>query len=46
MSKKTIIAASLLLATPAAAEMSAAEFFQRDRANQWTGPLVNDARSP
>jgi hypothetical protein len=46
MSKKTIIAASLLLATPALADMSAAEFFARDRANQWTGPLVNETRSP
>lgn len=44
--KTTIIAAALLLATPAAAEMSAAEFFQRDRANQWTGPLVNEIHSP
>jgi hypothetical protein len=44
--RKTIIAATLLLATPAAAEMSSAEFFARDAQRNWTGPLVNDLRSP
>jgi hypothetical protein len=44
--KKTIIAATLLIATPALADMNAAEFFQRDRSGRWTGPLVNEVRSP
>lgn len=33
MMNKITIAAALLLATPAAAEMSAAELFRRDQAN-------------
>ena len=44
--KKTILAASLLLTTPAFADMTAAEFFSRDKANSWTGPLVNTVASP
>lgn len=44
--RKTIIAASLLLTTPALADMNAAEFFSRDKANNWTGPLVNEVRTP
>jgi hypothetical protein len=44
--KKAIIAATLLIATPALADMNAAEFFQRDRSGQWTGPLVNKVASP
>ena len=44
--KKTIIAASLLLTTPAFADMTAAEFFQRDSQRNWTGPLVNEVSSP
>jgi len=31
---------------PAAAEMSAAEYFARDRSSNWTGPLVNDVYTP
>lgn len=46
MFNKTIIAASLLLTTPALADMNAAEFFARDKANSWTGPLVNVVASP
>ena len=31
---------------PAAAEMSAAEYFARDKSSNWTGPLVNDVYTP
>ena len=44
--KNAIIAATLLIATPALAEMSAAEFFARDQSRNWTGPLVNETRTP
>lgn len=44
--KKTIIATAMLVATPALADMTAAEFFSRDKSNSWTGPLVNTVASP
>ena len=36
---KSIIAAAMMLSTPAAAQMTAAEFFARDRSHNWTGAL-------
>jgi len=44
--KKTIIAAALVLSTPSFADMSSAEFFARDKANNWTGTLGNKASNP
>ena len=37
---------SLALVHAASAEMSSAEFFARDRSQNWTGALVNDVRNP
>jgi hypothetical protein len=46
MKRTTLALAAMLAASPAAAEMSAAEFFARDKARNWTGALVNDVRAP
>lgn len=35
-----------LATTPALADMTASEFFSRDKAQSWTGPLVNQVASP
>jgi len=41
------IAAFYLATTVSAfADMGAAEFFSRDKTSNWTGPLVNEVRSP
>lgn len=44
--KRLLVIMGALAATPAAADMSASEFFARDKANSWTGPLVNEIASP
>ncbi len=44
--KKTIVTIMMLATTPAFADMNAAEFFARDKAQSWTGPLVNEVRNP
>lgn len=44
--KKTIVTIMMLATTPALADMNAAEFFARDKAQSWAGPLVNTVASP
>ena len=46
MRRITLALAGMLAASPAAAEMSAAEFFARDNTRNWTGALVNDVHTP
>lgn len=41
--KRTVIAATLLITTPAIAQETAAEFFARDKARNWTKPLYDNA---
>lgn len=41
-----LVIVATLVATPALADMTASEFFARDRSQNWTGPLVNVVSSP
>ena len=43
---KVLVVALSLVATPALADMHPGEFFARDKAQSWTGPLVNEVASP
>ncbi len=43
---KVLVLALSLVATPALADIGAHEFFARDRAHNWTGPLRNEIASP
>lgn len=46
MKKTLFIVALFFTVSDAAAEMSAGEYFTRERNSQWTGALVNEVRSP
>ena len=46
MRRITLALAGMLAASPAAADISAAEYFARDKAHNWTGALINDVHTP